>query len=84
MSKIKVLIVDDSATVRKVITNLLENVSGIEVIGAVECVNAVAGGPRRIARHRNRKPLTTVIPGVDPSVSAGDRRRRYRQAGAEV
>jgi two-component system, chemotaxis family, protein-glutamate methylesterase/glutaminase len=36
MSKIKVLIVDDSATVRKVIGNILEEVSDIEVIGAVE------------------------------------------------
>lgn len=36
MSKIKVLIIDDSATVRKVITSLLDNVSDIEVVGAVE------------------------------------------------
>jgi two-component system, chemotaxis family, protein-glutamate methylesterase/glutaminase len=36
MSKIKVLIVDDSATVRKVIGNILGDVTDIEVIGAVE------------------------------------------------
>ena len=36
MNDIKVLIVDDSATVRKVITSLLEDVSGIEVVAAVE------------------------------------------------
>lgn len=36
MSKIKVLIVDDSATVRKVIGNILEDVLDIEVTGAVE------------------------------------------------
>ncbi len=36
MSKIKVLIVDDSATVRKVIGNILENVADMEVTGAVE------------------------------------------------
>jgi len=36
MKKIKVLIVDDSATVRKVIGNILEKVTDIEVIGAVE------------------------------------------------
>ena len=36
MSKIKVLIIDDSATVRKVIGNILENVVDIEITGAVE------------------------------------------------
>lgn len=36
MNKIKVLIVDDSATVRKVIGSILENVADIEVTGAVE------------------------------------------------
>ncbi len=36
MSKIKVLIVDDSATVRKVIGSILENVVDMEVTGAVE------------------------------------------------
>jgi two-component system, chemotaxis family, protein-glutamate methylesterase/glutaminase len=36
MSKIKVLIIDDSATVRKVIGNILENVADIKVTGAVE------------------------------------------------
>ena len=58
MSNIKVLIVDDSAVVRQVLTEQLNAISGVSVVGA-------AADPLFAQRYLERKPPDVIVLDIE-------------------